>query len=379
MTREILQIKFWKLHYKKLQKSHKKISNKKYYKNLKTNMQTQTKKLIGPDKPCFIIAEIGSTHDGNFNLAKTMIDAVAETGVDAVKFQIHISEAETLRDAPMPPFFKGEPRYEYFIRTGFSFDQWRELKEYTESKGLVFFASSFSIEATELLEKLGVEVHKVPSGEVTNLPYLAHMAKTGKQILLSSGMSNWEELDLAVKTIKDNGGDLFLFQCTTEYPVIPENVGMNVMHEMKQRYGVTVGLSDHSLHNYAAFLAVAEGAKIIEKHFTISRKLYGSDAKHSMLPQEFGELVKGIRTIEAIQASEVDKDDIEKFKVMKEVFQKSFVTKQDILAGTVISKEMLTTKKPGTGIEPKDINRVMGRVASKNLAKNHLLTWEDLA
>ena len=327
----------------------------------------------------FIIAEVGSTHDGNFHMAKTMIDLAAESGVDAVKFQTHISEAETLPDAPMPPFFKGEPRYEYFIRTGFDFEQWTELKRHAEDKGLVFMSSSFSIAATELLEQLGIVCHKVPSGEVTNIPYLEHMAKTGKQVLLSSGMSNWDELDQAVAAVKKHSDNLVLFQCTTEYPVKPENVGLNVMEQMKERYGVPVGLSDHSLHNHAAFLAVAHGAKVIEKHFTLSRKMYGSDAKHSMLPEEFAELVQGIRNIEAIMASNVDKDNIEKFKVMKEVFQKSIVSATTIKAGEVITETMLCAKKPGTGIETKDRDKVIGKKATHDIEKNVLLTWEDLS
>ena len=141
----------------------------------------------------FIIAEIGSTHDGSFGNAKSAIDVIAECGADAVKFQTHIAEAETLRDAPMPSYFKGEPRFEYFERTGFSRDQWIELKAYTEEKGLVFLSSPFSVEAAELLESIGIEHWKVPSGEVTNLPLLEYIAQTGKPVLLSSGMSSWSE------------------------------------------------------------------------------------------------------------------------------------------------------------------------------------------
>jgi N-acetylneuraminate synthase len=151
--------------------------------------------------PVLLIAEVGSVHDGSFGNAKCLIDVAAECGADAVKFQTHIAEAETLRDAPMPPYFTGEPRFEYFQRTVFNEAQWRELKAHCQARGVEFLSSPFSVEAVELLEEVGIERYKIPSGEVTNLPYLEHIAQTGKPVLLSSGMSSWAELDEAVNTI----------------------------------------------------------------------------------------------------------------------------------------------------------------------------------
>lgn len=204
----------------------------------------------------FIIAEIGSVHDGSFGNALKLVELASECGANCIKFQTHIAEAETLKDAPMPPFFKGEPRYEYFKRTGFSLKQWKELKAKCGELEIDFLSSPFSIEAVELLEKVEVKRYKVPSGEVTNLPLLEVVAETKKPVLLSSGMSTWEELNEAIATIQKVHNDITVLQCTSEYPCTYENVGLNVMLEMKERYNLPVGLSDHTLTNYSAFTAM---------------------------------------------------------------------------------------------------------------------------
>lgn len=324
-----------------------------------------------------IIAEIGSVHDGSFGNAQKLIEAAKECGADIVKFQIHIPEAETLKDAPTPPYFKGEPRWDYFKRTGFSESQWRKLKKYAEDLGIEFLASSFSIEAAKLLEKLGVKRHKVPSGEVTNLPLLEFLAKTKKPILLSSGMSNWQELDRAVKTVLKYNSKLTVLQCTTEYPRPYEKVGLNVMLEMKKRYNLPVGLSDHTLTNYAAFAATVLGASVIEKHFTLSRHMYGSDAAHSLEPDEFKDLVEGVRAIEVMMKSKVNKNDISPFKEMKRIFEKSIVTLVDIPKGKKITSKMLELKKPGTGFSAIYLPKIIGKRAKKFLKADKILKKED--
>jgi N-acetylneuraminate synthase len=325
-----------------------------------------------------IIAEIGSTHDGSFGNARCLIDAAAECGVDAVKFQTHIAEVETLSDAPVPPFFKDEPRLEYFKRTAFTKSQWIELKNHAESQGLIFLSSPFSIEAVELLEGLGVTQYKIPSGEVTNLPMLEVIAKTGKPVLLSSGMSSWAELDEAVNTIREYHDRLTVLQCTTEYPCPYEKVGLNVMLEMQERYELPVGLSDHTLTNYAAFAAVTLGATVIEKHFTLSRRMYGSDAKHSLEPAEMTDLVRGIRAIETMLANRVDKDDITHFATMKETFEKSVVSLVDIPEGVVITRAMIGIKKPGTGIPARYYYNIIGKRSRCHIPANTLLHDDDV-
>ena len=325
-----------------------------------------------------IIAEIGSVHDGSFGNALRLIDTAADCGADAVKFQTHIAEAETLRDAPMPPYFKGEPRYEYFQRTGFTRDQWAVLKAHCEQKGLLFLSSPFSVEAVELLERLSIAQYKIPSGEVTNLPMLELIAKTGKPIMLSSGMSSWSELDQAVDVIRRYHDRLTVLQCTSEYPCPYAEVGLNVMLEIKARYDQPVGLSDHTLDNYAVFAAVTLGASVIEKHLTFSRQMYGSDAKHSLEPPEFAELIRGVRAIETMLARRVDKDNISRFREMKEIFQKSVTANVDIPAGTIISREMVSVRKPGTGIPAARIDDIVGKKAARLIKANTVLFWPDI-
>ena len=325
-----------------------------------------------------IIAEIGSTHDGSFGNAQRLIDVATECGADAVKFQTHIASAETLRDAPMPPYFTGEPRYEYFERTAFSLEQWQALKAHCGERGVEFLSSPFSIEAVEFLEQVGVARYKIPSGEVTNLPYLEVVAQTGKPVLLSSGMSSWAELDEAVNTILRYHDNLTVLQCTSEYPCPYEHVGLNVMLEMKERYELPVGLSDHTLTNYAAYAAAVLGASVIEKHFTLSRRMYGSDAKHSLEPSEFADLVRGIRAIETMLANPVDKNDVERFRVMKQTFEKSLVSLVDIPAGAIITHEMIGMKKPGTGLPARRYKEVVGRRAVRSIPANRVLQEEDV-
>jgi N-acetylneuraminate synthase len=325
-----------------------------------------------------IIAEVGSVHDGSLGLALHLIDAAAESGADAVKFQTHIAEAETLREAPMPPYFQGEPRYEYFERTSFTQDQWRQLKARCDERGVIFMSSPFSEEAVDLLEPLGMTHYKIPSGEVTNLPLLDKIACLGKPVLLSSGMSTWDELDRAVKVVRAHHNLLTMLQCTTEYPCPPERVGLNVMLEMRDRYGVSVGLSDHTLTIYAPIAAVALGAQVIEKHFTLSRRMYGSDARHSLEPEEFAGMARGIRAVEAMLANPVDKSVAGRFVEMKEIFQKSVVAIVDIPAGAVIGREMLGIKKPGAGLPAARIDELPGKRTTRAVGRNQLLQDDDI-
>jgi N-acetylneuraminate synthase len=324
-----------------------------------------------------IIAEVGSVHDGSFGNATRLIETAAACGVDAVKFQTHIPEAETLPDAPMPPYFKGEPRFEYFQRTGFTLEQWVALKACCDQNGVIFLSSPFSEEAVDLLEKVGVAQYKIPSGEVTNLPMLEVVAATGKPILLSSGMSSWDELDRAVDTVRKLNPNLTVLQCTSEYPCPYENVGLNVMVEMAERYQTPVGLSDHTLTNYASFAAVVLGATVIEKHFTFSRAMYGSDAPHSLEPDELKDLVEGVRAIETMMAAQVDKTETTSYQHMKDIFEKSLVAEVDIPAGTVLTREMVGIKKPGTGISAARLNEFLGVRLASSVKAGELLREAD--
>lgn len=326
-----------------------------------------------------IIAEVGSVHDGSFGNALKLIEAAAQCGVDAVKFQTHISEAETIRNAPMPPYFKGEPRYEYFQRTGFSEEKWRELKAHCEANGVQFLSSPFSNEAVDLLERVGVDSYKVGSGEVTNIPMLDHIGRTGKPVIISSGMSTWAELDEAVRALRRHHDRVTVLQCTSEYPCPYEEVGLNIMQEMKTRYSLPVGLSDHTLTNYASLAAVMVGAAVIEKHFTFSRLMYGSDARHSLEPAELKDLVAGIRACEAMLQARVDKDAMAgRLQEMKHIFEKSVVALVDIEADAILTHEMLGIKKPGTGIPARRYNEIIGQRAARKISKDTVLQEADL-
>lgn len=333
-------------------------------------------------KHVFIIAEIGSVHDGKLAFAKELATAAHKAGADCIKFQTHIAEAETLPNAPSPSYFNAEPRFAYFKRTGFTLEQWKELKEHCESIGAEFMSSPFSEEAVDLLEKVGMKRYKIPSGEVTNIPLLEKIAATKKPVILSSGMSDWKELDAAVNIFTKSGNDLTVLQCTSEYPCPYEKVGLNVLTEMKDRYKLPVGLSDHTLTVFAPIAAVITGATVIEKHFTTSRDLYGSDAKHSLEPREFADMVEGIRAAEIMLTATVDMSHAAGFAEMKKIFEKSVVSLTDIPEGAVITAEMVACKKPGTGIPARELPRVIGSRALSAIPRDSLidpkaLEWAD--
>ncbi|MBX2829861.1 MAG: N-acetylneuraminate synthase family protein [Rhodospirillales bacterium] len=323
-----------------------------------------------------IIAEIGSVHDGSFGNACKLIELAASCGAGVVKFQTHIAEAETLADAPMPPYFKGEPRLDYFRRTEFSENQWRELKRVCNANKVEFLSSPFSLEAVDVLEKVGVESYKIPSGEVTNIPLLEKVALTQKPIFLSSGMSSWEELDRAVSSLM-RGGHLTILQCTSEYPCSAERVGLNVISEMKQRYGKEIGFSDHYEGFSAAFAAAALGATVFEKHLTFSRAMYGSDAANAMEPNDFKQYCSGVYEIGRMLESPVDKDDVSPFYEMKAIFEKSIVAAKTLSKGSIIHMDDLAFKKPGDGMSASKYHDILGKVLCRDVLVEHKFTEED--
>jgi len=297
----------------------------------------------------FIIAEVGNLHNGCVDLAKEFIQQAASCGSDAVKFQVHVFDAESLPKAPNPPYFKSESRKQYFERTSFDVDQWKILKNYTEEVCKIeFMASAFSSEAVDLLESIGIKKYKIPSGEVTNLPLLEKIASLGKPVLLSSGMSSWKELGNAVETLKTGScQEITILQCSSVYPCPTQEVGLNVLSEMKERFDLSVGFSDHTLDNTASIAAVALGAEVIERHFTLEKNISGSDSGHSLTPLELTKFIKEIRNLELALDNKVDKDvSAEKLQDMKVIFEKSVVSKQQIRKGLRLNYDMLAFKKP---------------------------------
>lgn len=323
-----------------------------------------------------LVAEVGSVHDGSFGNAIRLIDLAAECGADVVKFQTHIPDAETVKDAPSPSYFTAESRFDYFLRTGFSATQWRRLREHADFVGIGFLSSPFSLEAVDLLEEIGADGYKIASGEVTNVPLLERVAATGKRVLLSSGMSSWSELDLAVDVLR--GSPLTVLQCSSAYPCPPERVGLNVISEMRERYGLPVGFSDHTQGIAAAIAAAALGATTIEKHLTFSRAMYGSDAPLASEPGELRLLADALAAVAIMRSTPVDKDDVAPYAEMKRIFEKSVVTAGAVTAGAVVEPRHLAFKKPGDGVPARDWRSLIGRTWARDLAADHLVTWEDL-
>lgn len=327
------------------------------------------------NKKTMLIAEIGSVHDGSFGNARKIIELANTCGADAVKFQTHIAVAESLPGAPSPSYFSNESRINYFKRTGFTVQQWYELKELADSIGIIFMSSPFSIEAADILESIDMSVYKIPSGEITNIPLLERIATFKKPVLLSSGMSNWVELDSAVSVFKDKC-DLTVMQCSSVYPCPPEKIGLNILQEIQQRYGCAVGFSDHSLGLAAPIAAAALGASVIEKHFTFSKFMYGSDAQHSMEPDEFRILASELKDAWMMFKSPVNKDDVSDYLTMKDIFQKSIISAIPLPAGTTIERHHLSFKKPGTGIPASEYKKLLGKTIKFDSAAEELLKME---
>ena len=329
----------------------------------------------------YIIAEIGNTHEGSLGLAKKFIKVASECGADAVKFQLHIFDAESLTSAPNPPYFKGESRKSYFERTSFSIKDWIRLKKYANQLKLDFLNSPFSIEAVDCLLEIGVDIYKIPSGELTNTPLLEKIARLNKKVYLSTGMSNWNEIDKAVVIFKKNkNSKLTLMQGTSMYPCELEYSGINIINEFKKRYkNIAVGFSDHTLGIAAPLAAVFNGATVVEKHLTLSKHMYGSDAQNATEPKDFQILVNEIRAIEKIMNSKVDKNLIsKKLQKMKKTFEKSIVSSKDLKKGHKLTFENLSFKKPGDGISADKYKKIIGKVLKKDIKRDEKLKFNYL-
>lgn len=338
-------------------------------------------KRIGVDEPCFIIAEIAQAHDGSLGIAHSYIDAVAEAGADAIKFQTHIAAAESSLDEPFRVKFSYEDatRYDYWKRMEFTEDQWSGLSKHCEDVGLVFLSSPFSVEAVDLLEKTNMPAWKVGSGEVNNPVILDAMVATGKPILLSSGMSNWDEIDRSVNKIKKTETSLAILQCTSKYPTQFIDVGLNVIEEMRNKYDVPVGLSDHSGSIFPALAAIASRTNLIEIHIVFDRNMFGPDSKASITLEQLKDLVDFRNSFYVMNQNPVDKDKMaENLSEMRNLFNKSVVLSKAIQKGGVITRDVLTVKKPGTGLRAERIEECVGKRAKQDLSKDHVLRWEDL-
>ena len=336
---------------------------------------------IGPEHPCLLVAEIGQAHDGSLGTAHAYIDAVAKTGADAIKFQTHIASAESTPAEPFRIKFSSQDRtrYDYWRRIEFTEEQWHGLAEHARACGLLFLSTPFSPQAVDLLERVGMPAWKVGSGDVSNLPLIERMARTLRPVVLSSGMSPWRELDAAVKKVRECGAPIAVLQCTTAYPCPPEKVGLNVLAEMRERYGCPVGLSDHSGRIYSGLAARALGANIIETHVVFSRDCFGPDVPASVTVSELKQLAEGIRFIERILASPVIKETVaSELSDLRRMFGKSLVAAKDLTSGHLLGADDLALKKPGTGIPASRLSELIGRRLRVSVTADSLLSEEHL-
>lgn len=326
-----------------------------------------------------VVAEVAQAHDGSLGTAHAFIDAVAQTGADAVKFQTHIAEAESSEREPWRVVFSSQDasRYAYWKRTGFSKEQWVELKAHADEKDLIFLSSPFSMKAVEWLQEMDIPAWKIASGEVGNLLLLDAMMATGKPLLLSSGMSSWQELDGAVERIRAAGNPFLLMQCTTAYPCPPEVWGLNVMREMQNRYDCPVGFSDHSGTLYPGMAAVTLGARLIEVHVTLSRQAFGPDVPASLTPEELTRLVEGVRAVATALQHPVNKDAIAREKEeLRRNFGQSLVAAATLPHGTRLERVHLSSRKPLDGIPVADFEKWIGKVLAVDVTEGTVLKAE---
>ena len=328
----------------------------------------------------FIIAEIAQAHEGSLGIAHSYIDALAKTGVNAVKFQTHIAEAESSEFENFRINFSYEDvtRSDYWKRMEFTIEQWSGLKKHCEDLGIEFISSPFSCAAVDLLEKIGVNKYKIGSGETTNYLMLQKIAQTGKDIFLSSGMSSFSEIDKTLNFLKPFKNKLSLFQCTTEYPTSPDTWGLNVISEMKSKYQLPIGFSDHSSDIYAPLAAVTVGSELLEFHAVFHKDIFGPDAKASLNMVQISKLVSGVRDIEKSINNPVDKNDNLKYASNKILFGKSLAINKNLEIGHIIQIQDLESKKPAEkGIAASEFQSVIGKKLNKSLKKWEFLTMND--
>jgi N,N'-diacetyllegionaminate synthase len=317
-----------------------------------------------------IIAEIAQAHEGSLGIAHSYIDALAAAGVDIVKFQTHIAEAESSSDEQFRVKFSYEDktRFDYWKRMEFTLEQWMGLKNHCDEAGVEFMSSPFSCAAVDLLEKIGVKRYKIGSGELQNFLMLEKIAKTGKPIILSSGMSDWTELEETIHFLKPFGNDLSLLQCTTAYPTQPEEWGLAMLSEMKTRFNLPVGFSDHSSTPVAAMAAAALGAEILEFHAVFDKTMFGPDAKASLTMEEIKQVVDGVTMITTSLQSTYNKTNSSKYSELKTMFGKSLSVNKTLKKGHAIQLEDLESKKPGDkGISAKEFQTVIGKKINRDL------------
>lgn len=335
------------------------------------------------DKHPFIIGEVSQNHDGSLGTAHAYLDALADAGVDVVKFQTHIADAEsTIDDTFRIKFsYQDATRFDYWQRMEFTESQWVELKRHADERGIGFLSTPFSVAAVELLDRIGVEVWKLGSGDVDPASsIMGAILATGKPLIVSSGMSGWSDLDAMVARMTDASAQFALMQCTTKYPTPLTDIGLNAMPEMRERYGCRVGLSDHSGVTAPVLAAIARGFPLIETHVTFDRRMFGPDVVASLTVDEMKAVAAFARDVRLMDANPVDKDAMAaELDTVKTLFGRSLALKHDRQRGHVLNETDLLMKKPGTGLQWSDVEHLLGRPLKHDLSRNRLLKIEDIA
>jgi len=339
-------------------------------------------KFVGEGEPVFIVAEAGSNHDGKLEQAKQLIDVAANSGADAIKFQTFLADKIVAKTGPKAGYMKKisekESMYEIFKQIELPREWHRELAEYASKKSLIFLSSPFDEEAVDLLDELGVPAFKVASGEITNFPLIKYMARKGKPLIVSTGAATMNEVEEAVSVIrKTRNKKIVLLHCVANYPAAPEDANLLAMNALKQKFRLPVGYSDHTLEIAAPLAAVALGAVMIEKHFTLSRKLPGPDHFYAIEPNELKVMVDSIRAVEKMRGKPIKKPAKAELEIRK-LARRSIFAKVDIPAGATIKKEMLVILRPAVGLAPKYFGKIIGKRAKADIKQYEPITWNKI-
>lgn len=328
----------------------------------------------------YLIAEVGQAHEGSLGMLHAYIEAVANTGVDAIKFQTHIAQAESSLHEPFRVKFskQDKTRYDYWKRMSFSQEQWNDIGVHCKEVGLDFISSPFSNAAVDVLEKAGVEIYKVGSGEVTNFLLLEKIAQTQKPVIISSGMSSWNELKESVKFLKSRKVDYSVLQCTTNYPTQPQDWGLHLIQEFKAYFKVKTGYSDHSGCITSAISAMSLGADILEFHIVFHKEMFGPDVSSSLNLEEVQQIVNARNELKLALENPVDKSDTSQFESLKAIFEKSLAVNKDLKKGHILRFEDLEAKKPKNfGIEAGKFESVIGKKLKTTKKQWDFLKKED--
>lgn len=332
---------------------------------------------IGINEPTFVIAEAGINHNGDLSIAKQLVNVAKKTGCDCFKIQTHITEEEMIKSNILPGKISKKPLWEIIKKCELSEKDEIKIKNYCKEKKILFLSTPFSIPAVDRLEKINIPAYKIGSGELTNIPFLEHIAKKKKPVILSTGMSNMDEIKKSVALFKRFKTPLAILQTTSEYPCDYKDVNLGVIDKFLKTFKVPIGISDHSLGIYTALGAVAKGASIVEKHITLDKKMDGPDQKLSLEPNELAELVKGCKAIK--QALGNSKKILKKELPVLRFARESVVTLKEINKNEIFTKGNLTTKRPNTGkIPAKEFYQIIGKKAKKNIPKNKQLSYSDI-